>query len=364
MNDLLYLVKFSYLFEFIGPTRLKRLVAFYGCAQNAWEKLDDRVLMELGLGDEVRSKFWGEKRRIEGKEIGIEELRNRGIELLSMDSSNYPKRLKEIYDPPYLLYVRGELKPEDDFAIAVVGSRKMSRYGLEAVQSLVPPLVQAGLTIVSGLALGVDAAAHRTALDYGGRTAAVLASGVDKITPTANDQLAKDIIKNGEGAVISEYPLGTDPQPFYFPVRNRIISGLSFGVLVIEAAEESGALITARCALDQGREVFAVGGSIFSPMSIGTNKLIKDGAKMVTSAGDILEELDLGEVQEKVEARKAIPGSVEEEKILLTLEEEEKHVDEITAQSGLSPSVVSSTLTVMEIKGMIRSLGAGTYRRI
>ncbi len=214
------------------------------------------------------------------------------IDKITIKDNNYPRLLKEIYDPPEQLYITGELKAKEKYPLAVVGTRKMSDYGKRVTVFLVKGLVKAGFTIISGLALGIDGLAHQTALDAGGRTIAVLGSGLDIIYPPEHKKLAADIIKSG-GAVISEYPPGARPSRRTFPARNRIVAGLSLAVLVIEAPEKSGALITAKVALDQGREVLAVPGNIYNPNSIGCHKLIKMGAKAVTNPEDVFDALNL-----------------------------------------------------------------------
>lgn len=289
----------------------------------------------------------------------VERLKKYQIDVLILPDKNYPKILKEIPDPPGILYIRGRLLPEDELAIAVVGSRKFSPYGQRATQEIVYPLARGKLTIISGLALGIDSFAHKAALDAKGRTIAVLACGLDQIYPIANIRLADKILAS-EGAIISEFPLGMPALTFNFPIRNRIIAGLSLGTVVIECAEGSGSLLTAAAALDYNREVFAVPGGIFSETSEGTNRLIKMGAKIVTSWRDILEELA---IQEKVASVKAseIIGDTKEEKILLKLLKQPVLVDVLVAKSGLDIPAVNSTLIQMEMKGKIRNLGGTRY---
>ncbi|MBI1919141.1 DNA-protecting protein DprA, partial [Candidatus Microgenomates bacterium] len=251
-------------------------------------------------------------------------------------------------------------------SIAVVGTRKISNYGREVTRFLVGELVNAGLTIVSGLAIGVDAAAHETTLEAGGKTIAVLGCGVDCCNPRTNQWLYDKII-SGNGVVVSEMPLGHFALKGLFPARNRIISGLSLGVLVIEGAGDSGALITARDAGEQGREVFAVPGPITSSLSVGPAELIKKGAKLVVSARDILEELDIGPRANPTSplrfrsGLRGVQATPEEEKILQVLENGELHFDEIVRKSAMETSQVGSLLSIMEIKGMVRSQGAGVF---
>jgi DNA processing protein len=280
------------------------------------------------------------------------------IEKIDINHASYPRLLKEIYDPPKQLYVWGELRAEENYPLAIVGTRKISSYGRQATIDLTRDLTKAGLTIISGLALGVDGLAHEACLDVGGRTIAVLGSGLKKIYPAEHKKLAEKIVANG-GAVISEYEPDQGPAKWTFPVRNRIVAGMSLGVLVIEAPEKSGSLITASCALDLGREIFAVPGNIQSQNSFGTNQLIKSGAKAITQASDILDALNL---ELNLEIKKEIIPSNEKEKIILEiLNPGPAHIDEIIKQSKLEARVISSTLTIMEMMGKIKNLGGGKY---
>jgi len=245
--------------------------------------------------------------------------------------------------------------------ITVVGSRKLTSYGKQAAYGLAQDLSRAGITIVSGMALGIDAAAHRGALDAKGKTIAVLGNGLDdkNISPRTNFNLSREIIFSG--ALVSDYPAGTPALPGSFPARNRIMAGMSLGTLVIESAQASGTLITANLALDFNREIFAVPGSIFSPASEGTNQLIKSGAKLVSSAKDILEELNIEKIKEAEKIKKVIPDSPDEEKILKILSNEPLHIDKIIKLSRLKTSTASSTVAIMEMKGMIKNMGGQNY---
>ena len=282
------------------------------------------------------------------------------IEKIPLGNNRYPELLREIYDPPANLYIRGNFSESDKLAIGVVGTRTFTSYGKQVTEDIVRDLAKAGITIVSGLAKGIDTFAHQTALRENGRTIAVLGSSIDEqsIYPSSNKDLAKKIIK--KGALISEHPVGTKSERWYFAKRNRIISGLSLGVLVVEAPEKSGALITASQALEQNREVFVIPGSIYSRNSKGTNKLIQAGAKLVTSANDILEEFNLP----LLENQKIIYKPNKEEEILLKIIDEPTHIDEIIKISKLNASVVNSTLMTLELKGVIRNAGAGYYRLV
>lgn len=287
-----------------------------------------------------------------------EKLSKFGIKVIIYPEKVYPKLLKEIPDPPGILYLRGEILPEDEISLAVVGSRKFSPYGERATELLVYQLAQKHLTIVSGLALGIDSMAHRIALEAKTRTIAVLGCGLDQIYPSSNIRLADRVLDHG--AIISEYPLGMPALKQNFPVRNRIIAGLSLGTLVVECAENSGSLLTATAALEYNREVFAVPGSIFSETSAGTNRLIKMGARMVTSAEDIFEELKIENLKKHAEIRQIVPDTKEEE-ILLNLLKKEMTVDELIRQSKLAPAAVNSAVLMMEMKGKISNLGGTRY---
>lgn len=303
------------------------------------------------------------KRPTINPDLEMEKLKREGVQLVTYDDPNYPPLLKEIYNPPAVLCVRGNLQiTENEYAIAIVGTRKISPYGKQITPLLVRELAQSGIVIVSGLALGVDEYAHRATVDAGGKTIAVLGSGIDdrSIYPSANRVLARKIIESG-GAIISELPLYSLPLKMHFPYRNRIIAGLSLGTVVVEADVQSGALITAKSALDFNRQVFAVPGSVYNKVSQGPNNLLKMGAKAVTQAKDVLEELNLEAVTEKLQARKIIADTPTEKKLLDLLSQEPTHINKLIKESGLPAPEVSSALTMMEIKGKVRNLGAMQY---
>lgn len=281
------------------------------------------------------------------------------FKVITQKDSSYPKLLKEIPTAPEKLWVKGEIETGDNLAIAVVGARKITSYGRQVTENLVPGLASAGLTIVSGLARGVDSVAHRAALSCGGRTIAVLGSGIDIIYPPENKKLYWEIAANG--AILTEFPPGTPPKREHFPSRNRIIAGLSLGVLVTEAAEISGSLITAGFAADFGREVFAVPGPMYSPMSAGTANLIKDGAKLVSKVSDILEELNLATSRQPLAASKTQDIDEIDRKILEVLQDGPKQIDEIAQKSKLPAPKILSELTLLEIRGMVKNLGGGVY---
>lgn len=289
----------------------------------------------------------------------LEKLKKYQIEVLIYPDQDYPKILKEIPDSPGILYLKGKILPEDEISLAVVGSRKYSNYGKRATEQIVYALAKNHLTIISGLALGIDAIAHEAALEAHGRTIAVLGCGLDQIYPSSNIRLADKILASG-GAICSEFPLGMPALKYNFPIRNRIIAGLSLGTLVIEATEISGSLLTATAAIEYNREVFAVPGEIFAENSVGTNKLIKMGAKITTTHQDILEELKIEEKTKIINAREILPANKEEENILGLLKEP-LLADQIVVQSGYETSIVNSLLVQMEMKGMIRNLGGTRY---
>jgi DNA processing protein len=342
----------------IGPARLQKLLDFFGDAETAWRAAPlelaraglDRKSLESLLATRDKLDLESEKHRVE----------DAGVQLLTLLDEGYPRLLRQISLPPPLLYVKGSLLPEDDWAVAVVGTRHLKAYGKEVTRYLAGDLARNRLTIVSGLALGIDSEAHRAALEAGGRTVAVLGSGIDVTYPYENAGLARDIVACG--ALITEYPLGTKPDRRNFPPRNRIISGLALGTLVTQAGEGSGALITAYYALDQGREVFAVPGSILDRGCSGTNRLIQQGeAKLVVRAQDVLEELNLTMVSQQAEVRAVVPENEIEALLFRHLSEEPLHVDELGRASGLPISQVSGTLALMELKGLVRQTGAMHY---
>jgi len=289
----------------------------------------------------------------------IDELDKRNITPLFIFDPSYPSRLAEIADPPFLLYVRGEVNWEQAM-IGIVGSRNMTDYGVQVTEKIASDLAANGIIVVSGLALGIDAVAHQATINEGGQTVAVLGCGIDRVYPSSNLVLAKQILE--QGAIISEYPCGTHPAKQNFPARNRIISGLCMGLVVTEAAEGSGSLITARSALEQNREVFAVPGSIFNINSFGTNSLIKMGAHPITSVQDIFDEFGIAHPEVATSFREIVGATDDERTIIDILRLEPKHIDEIIKVSGLPHSAVSSALTIMEVGGKIKHLGNMTFR--
>jgi DNA processing protein len=356
MNELRYWVGFN-IVRGIGPARLRALLDYFGSVQRAWHSPSEE-LHRAGLDRRSLESLLAARASLD-LDRELERVSATGAQVLTWESPVYPRLLLEIHDPPPVLYVKGTLTEEDAWAVAVVGTRRATSYGREVTRRLVKALAHSGVTIVSGLARGIDTEAHRAALEAGGRTVAALGCGIDRVYPPEHRRLAQQII--AQGALVSDYPVGTPPEGGNFPPRNRIISGLSLGVLVTEAGVRSGALITADYAAEQGRDVFAVPGSILMRGSAGTNALIQDGAKVVLSPEDILEELNLTMVAEQAEARQVLPADETEAALLSHLSAEPTHVDELQQQVELPISQVTSTLALMELKGMVRQVGGMKY---
>ncbi len=355
-KDIRHWVGFS-LVPGIGHVRFSQLEKYFGNLEDAWNATPAE-LKQSGLDSGVIRAITAWRPRV-SLDDEMEKLDRYGVKVLTCHDPGYPSRLKEIYDYPPLLYIRGSLLPEDEWCLAVVGTRRASVYGRQVAEEIVADLAQSNITIVSGLAKGIDSIAHHSALNAGGRSLAICACGLDSVYPSENTELARRIMQ--QGALISEYPLGTRPKAENFPRRNRIMSGLSLGVLVVEAGDTSGAMITANLALEQNREVFAIPGSIFSPASRGTNYLIQEGAKLVRDYRDILEELNLTAVAHQIEMKELLPPSDTESSLLKHLSAEPTHIDEVCRLSGLPVSTVSSTLAMMELKGMVKQMGAMNY---
>jgi len=286
----------------------------------------------------------------------------KGIEVITSSEGDYPENLRKINNPPPVLYVKGKIHQEDFRAIAVVGTRKMTAYGKNVTRELGEMAARNNVTLVSGMARGIDSEAHRAILNAGGRTLAILGSGVDIIYPPENSQLAQTIIE--QGALVSDYAPGTQPEGINFPPRNRIISGLSLATIVVEAGQRSGALITASFAADQGRDVFAVPGSIYAPQSKGTNKLIFDGAYPLIDYENIFEILDLENVQYQSKIQKEIPSDETELLLLKMLQKESMQIDDLQALSGIPVERISSALMFLELKGYVKNTGNMTYSAI
>jgi DNA processing protein len=341
----------------IGKVRISLLKKHFGSLARAWAAPRSELL-RAGLDSGTTENLIAGRSGID-LDHDLSLIEKYKIKVITFESPDYPVLLKETHDHPAVLYVRGTLAAADADSVAVVGTRKATSYGRQVTEDLVSSLALNGITIISGLARGIDTIAHRAALEAGGRTIAVFACGLDIVYPPENLKLAKDILENG--ALVSEHPLGTKPKPENFPRRNRILSGLSLGVLVVESGEKGGALITASFAVDQNREVFAVPGSILSGMSRGPNRLIQDGAKLVRNHLDILEELRLPVVSRQIEMKNPLTPIGNESIIIKCISEEPAHVDEICRSSGLDTSIVVSCLAIMELNGLVRQTGGMTY---
>jgi DNA processing protein len=356
MSDKKYWIGFN-LIKGIGAVRMHGLVAYFGDLESAW-RADPAALTEAGLGAKLIERVISARETVDLDQV-CAKIEAQGIQILTWADEEYPSRLREIDQPPPILYIRGEYLQDDLFAVAIVGTRKVTSYGRQVTEEIASFLASNGITVVSGLARGVDAIAHQSALRAGGRTIGILGSGVDKIYPPEHRALAEQMMERG--AVISDYAVGTPPDASNFPPRNRIISGLSLAVVVIEAAETSGALITAEFAAEQGREIFAVPGSILAPQSKGTNRLIQKGALPLLTPDDLMQALDLTRIGEQKSARKILPTDETEARVLGVLSSEPMHVDEIRNQANLPIEKVSATLALMELKGMVRQVGGMNY---
>ena len=355
-EQLRYLVGFTHV-PGIGRVRLSLLQRHFGDLKGAWHA-SPKELHSAGLDERAAESLQATRARL-SLDQELEKMERLNVKALCPADPLFPPRLREVYDCPMLIYFKGTLLPEDELAVGVVGPRRPSLYGRQAAEELTRELSRRPVTVVSGLAVGIDAVAHRTALDAGGRTLAVTGCGLDIVYPASHASLARRIEE--QGALISEFPLGIGPRPEHFPQRNRIISGLSLGVLVVEAGEHSGALLTAKCALEQDREVFAVPGSIFSPLSVGTNSLIGQGAKLVRHCGDILDELNLAQKPRQLRMKEAAAPTDTEAMVLTHLSREATHIDTLCRASGLPTPTVTSTLAMLEIKGLARQVGGMNY---
>jgi DNA processing protein len=352
MEEKNYWLRFSVI-PGIGPAKFRKLLEEFGSAKAAWiAKIEAPgsllARINFSIGDYLK------------------KLKEKDVWFLTLRDKEYPQILKQIKNPPFVIYGKGDpltLSVRSGALIAVVGARRTTEYGREVTRILVSELALAGFTIVSGLALGVDAVSHMTALENNGKTIAVLGCGVDCCNPRENQSIYDDILKSGN-CIISEFPLGMKPTLWSFPARNRIIAGLSQAVLVTEGTEDSGSLITAEFALKFNRKVFAVPGPITSQMSKGPYKLISKGAKLVTTAQDILKDLkcQISNIRTKSEISK-IKGDTEEENLIIKLlQDESLHFDELVRRTKIISSKLSSTLSVMEIKGLVKNLGGGSWQ--
>lgn len=344
----------------IGAVRFKQIQAHFGDLSVAWHAPIE-AFREIGLPDRVVKNFNTLRGEIDLNRF-YEQIMQSGVHVLTALDQDYPGLLRDIDQSPPVIYVKGSLSPADEFAVAMVGTRRVTDYGQQVTRETSTYLAGHGLTVVSGLARGVDALAHQHALQAGGRTIAVLGCGVDIVYPPEHRQLAEAIVENG--ALISDYPMGTQPEGINFPPRNRIISGLSLATIVVEAGERSGALITADFAVEQGRDVFAVPGNVFSPASRGTNRLIQNGAYVLVSPQDVLDVLDLSQVEDYKDARRVLPADTTEARILQAMDYEPMHIDEICNEVDLPVDKVSAALTMMELKGMVQHVGGMRYAAI
>lgn len=359
----------------IGPARFRQLLRHFGSIDVAWSA-PFSALVASGIGQE-NARSLEELRSQSDPDHQMETLERLGINALRLDSPEYPKSLAETYDPPPVLYFRGQLPVNEMNAVAVVGSRRCTAYGREMTNRIATGLAQSGVCVFSGLARGIDGTAHRAALDAGGCTVAVVGGGLDSIYPAEHERMAVEMVEKG-GAVVSEYPVGVRPKPEHFPRRNRVISGLTRGVVVVEAARKSGAMLTVKWALEQDREVFAVPGSALSVNSEGPNWLIQQGAKLTTSHMDVLEELSITPplAEPATENGEPVQGELGVDSLArkdngtdieyrvhghLTSVGAPCHADEISRSTSIPVSEVTSALSVLGLKGLVDEVGPMTY---
>lgn len=358
-ETLLYYLSFSHC-DGIGPMRLKSLVGYFGSVKKAYRAPIDEI--KSVIGSQTAENFRKFRHRF-NPIVKLEELKKKNIGVLHRESDNYPSPLKNIPDPPICLYVKGNpdnFNFDDDYFFSVVGTRKPTSYGELLTKKFTRELVQAGFIIVSGMALGVDAIAHETALNAGGKTIAVLGCGVDIVYPVANTNLYRRIIETGS-LIMSEFPPGHTVVKGLFVARNRIVSGLSKGIMVTEGAKDSGALITVKYAANQGKEVFAPPAPITSEMSEAPNSILKQGAKLVTSVEDILEEFDLKMVPKK-QSQVRLQLSLEEKSIFESLLEEPRLANDLAVTGNTTIDKILNTLSLLEIKGVIEKNSEGKYQ--
>jgi DNA processing protein len=357
MRDVRYWIGFNRVYG-VGPAKVRALIDHFGDLETAW-RADQSDLKEAGLDRRSIENLLATRAKID-LDQEIERVEQAGARIVIWDDADYPPSLKNLPDAPPVLYIKGQLTTADrEWTVAIVGTRRATAYGRQVTEMLATDLVHNGITIVSGLARGIDAYAHEAALKAGGRSLGVLACGIDQVYPPEHAKLAARLVEHG--ALLTEAPYGSPPEGGNFPARNRIISGLSLGTIVVEAGETSGALITSDRALEQGREVFAVPGQIFAKSSLGTHRLLKEGATLVTSAQDVLEALNLKMVVAHTEARAVIPEDPTEAKLFVLLSNDPTHIDYLVRESGLPVAQVSSTLALMELKGMIRQIAGMQY---
>ena len=348
----------------IGPNRIRALFSYFHSFSEIFQA-SVRTLIQIN-GIETKTaqniKKCNNRKFVDDQLKGLEETKTR---LLTFWDDDYPEPLKQIYDPPAFLFIRGEFHPHDKYAVAIVGTRQPSNYGKVVTEKIVAALSRYQISIISGLAYGVDTIAHRTALKTSNRTIAVLGSGVDVIYPYENNSLAQKI--RGNGVLMSEFPLGTKPDRNNFPRRNRLVCGMALGVVVVEAGKKSGALITAAMALEQNREVFAIPGNIDSPNSFGTNALLKQGATIATSADDIIDELYpklQSLLTSEVKSQIPVDLTVDEKHIYSVLSNEPTHIDHLSQKVHMPSSKVLAVLLTMELKNLIKQLPGKQFVRL
>lgn len=343
---------------FIGPAKMRRLQDYFGSLERAWHA--DRSRLKAALDERGLNGLIEQRQKIDTGSL-MADLDRDGVGAVTLLDASYPRLLREAPAPPPVLFLRGIFSDLDNQTVAIVGTRRMSSYGREVTSRIAGDLARAGVTIISGLALGVDGVAHRAALDAGGRTIAVLGGGINRIYPSEHRSLARQIVE--QGVLLSEYAPDTKADAPHFPARNRIISGLSLAVVVTEAPERSGALITVDFAADQGRDVFAVPGNVNSSNSIGCNRLLRDGARIVRSAEDILEDLRIGSPASQPVQRQ-MPLNEDDRRLLAVMTGEPQHIDDIAERANLSVSQVSVQLLTLELQGAVRNAGAQHYLRL
>lgn len=351
----------------VGPKTYRALIEYFGSAEAAAVAAPSQLRKVFGVGPKLMRAIIDTRANLD-IDSELKACAEQQVAVVTVDSVGYPRPLREIHSPPTVLFVRGELLPSDTLAIAIVGTRHATSYGVRQAERLATGLSHAGLTIVSGLARGIDAAAHRGALQAGGRTVAVLGCGVLNIYPPEHDELAEKILQRG--ALLSEAPPHSQPHSGMFPQRNRLISGLCLGVIVVEAAQRSGALISAEHAMEQGREVFAVPGPVDSRTSRGCHQLIRDGAKLVETVDDVLEELGpLVEATPREDGRivrhpAELQLNVQEQTVLDAATTEPLSIDQVVVRSGLPVHRVLATLSVLEMRRLIRRLSGNLVARV
>ncbi len=348
------------LIEHVGPVRLRQLLEHFGDAPAVLRASKNDLLRVRGIGEDTAEAIAGWEQAVD-LDAELQRIREFGCAVITPADAAYPRLLREIYDPPIVLYVKGRLEARDQNAVAIVGARRTSHYGHECARKLAYQLAYVGVTIVSGGARGIDTAAHQGALAAKGRTIAVLGTGINRVFPPENAELFERIA--AQGALVTQFPFNRPADKQSFPIRNRIVAGMTHGTLVVEAGLNSGALITAGMAVEYGRQVFAVPGRIDSPQSKGCHELIKKGAKLCEGAEDVLSEFEYlfpssnrPPAPNETGALPALALSDNEQQVFALLGTEEKHLDEIIRGSGLAPSAVSVALLSLEMKRLVRQL--------